>query len=156
MSDDQMFIPDDPGIVIEHEDQEPGFSILQNWVGLADISPTAKDLYWLYVMHADGHRRTEDRLVNPTRETLAEMLGFRKPASVDPYNDELEALGAIQVIKGRSHNRMRARNKYLIKKAPPEGYAGPLNLGDYYGRRRVAREALAAAAAEVARTSGES
>lgn len=128
-------IHDDEDVVeIEAGDEAP-FSQLASWVALSGISDHAKALYWHLTMHLNTVRMKDgDREVWPSKETLAAFMGLAKPSGVDRYMNELAEIGAVRVVR-RRHGRMRTRNRYVVFSHVPEGWAGPVTLGEFYARR---------------------
>lgn len=106
------------------------YTKLGDWVLFSGASGMACKLYWIFRGHVNHQRG--DRLVWPTRRELAKMLGLAKTAGVDPYIEELKALGAIDVQKQHRHNGSQTNNLYTVHMAPPEGYTGPQSLTDVY------------------------
>lgn len=115
------------------------FSMVQDWVLAADISPQAKCLFAVYSMHLNQKRK--DRRVWPTRRSLAALMGFDKVASVDRYNRELIKIGAIEIHERRSASGGRISNLVIVHEVPLEGYAGPLDLKEFYRRLREDQKA---------------
>lgn len=120
-----------------HPEKLPFVQVPQ-WLLLARISPGAKLIYCLLVMHVN-RENAENRKAWPTRETLAEMAGFSRPQSIDKYLAELEAIGAIRVERGRHPSQpLRKRNYYfvvLVDDAAPMGTGiADLSLVDFYAR----------------------
>ncbi|MEU4828676.1 hypothetical protein AB0H37_43115 [Actinomadura sp. NPDC023710] len=91
------------------------YSMLPDWVPLSGISPPAQALYWQLALHV-AHGRG-DRVVFPSRGHLARRLSFRQARSVDRYIDELVEIGAIDKYTGRTADRMRTRNYYVLHMA---------------------------------------
>ncbi|MFD8533891.1 hypothetical protein ACFV0L_41430 [Streptosporangium canum] len=126
------------------------FTIVPDWVMLSGISAPAQALYVQAAMHINQKRGDEE--VWPTREDLAARLGYKKPATVDPYIKELVELGAFDVYTRRFAGGMRARNRYVVHQDPPPGYTGPRSLADYYARKDARSDETAAR--PVVRSSG--
>jgi len=110
------------------------FTMVADWVALADISPQAKLLYWLYRMHVNQERG--DGAAWPRRRWLAEMMGFRQVRSVDPYNRELEELGAIDLEARWTASGARGANLVRVHMTPPDGYGGVASLQQHYEQRK--------------------
>jgi hypothetical protein len=113
---------------IEHGRAELPWSRAHDWVTLSGVSAPAKALYLIYQMHLN--RLRDDNLAWPGLTALAEMLGLSRADKITPLNRELEALGAIDIMR----KGMPRRNVYVVHSTPPEGYRGPLTLKDWYGR----------------------
>lgn len=127
------------------------FSQLGDWVALSGISGHAKALYWHLAMHVNQLRG--DRDVWPSKATLADMMGYKKPSALDRYMDELAAIGAIEVTAQRS-GKFRSRNRYTVHQTPPDGWAGVVSLADYYSSRRGTQTGTTGRPAETGKTSG--
>jgi len=110
------------------------FTMVADWVALADISPQAKLLYWLYRMHVNQERG--DSAAWPRRRWLAEMMGFKQVRSVDPYNRELEELGAIDLEARWTASGARGANLVRVHMTPPDGYGGVASLQEHYEQRK--------------------
>lgn len=111
----------------------PPFTMAYDWVALSGISGNAKALYWHLAMHVNID--SESLAVWPSRETLANLMGYSRPQSVDKYIDELESIGAIDVLPEVREDGGKSSHTYVVNMAPPAGYSGPLSLRDYYGQR---------------------
>lgn len=105
------------------------FVATPEWVVFSGVSPQAIALYTVLLAHVNRERR--DGIVWPGMGSLAAMLGFKQRKSVQRYLGELVALGAVDVDRERS---MRRRNLYTVHETPPDGYAGPRSLREYYER----------------------
>lgn len=103
------------------------------WVVVSAASRGAKALY--FVLRSHVNRGRGDDQVWPTQEVLADLLGISKPERIKPLTDELVALGAVETERVRYARGMRQRLIYTVHEAPPQGYAGPLSLADYYRAR---------------------
>ena len=97
------------------------------------LSATAKTLYAALMAHVGPG----DETVWPGRDTLAVVLGLRRPQSVDPYVRELRARGVISVER-RKLGGMRVRNHYRVRWHPPDEHDGPRSLREF--RRRLGGE----------------
>lgn len=122
---------------MSHPEKLPFVQVPQ-WLLLAPISPGAKLIHCLLVMHVN-REDAANRKAWPTRETLAEMAGFSRPQSIDKYLAELEAVGAVRVERGRHPSQpLRKRNYYfvvLVDDAAPMGTGiADLSLVDFYAR----------------------
>ena len=116
------------------EGRRAPFTMVADWVALAEASPQAKLLYVLYAMHVNQGRG--DGSVWPRRRWLAEMMGFKQPRSVDAYNRELQALGAIDLEPRWIAPGVRGANLVRVHMTPPDGYDGPASLREHYERRK--------------------
>ncbi|MGI5493864.1 hypothetical protein [Microtetraspora malaysiensis] len=132
--------------------QPAPFVMLPIWVMHA-AGPKAQALYSIFaaeVFHSGS------RKVDPTREQLAALMGFspRRPQSVDPYIRELESIGAIYTVRGKTPDGLKDRNTYVVHHDPPDSYTGPRTYGQFY-RERVAGEAEPSGAAAAVRSSAQ-
>lgn len=104
------------------------------WVMLSDVSPQAKALYVLLVMHVMLSPNKKNRLAWPTQKRLAKLLKVKKTDSVATYTTELEKIGAVTVRRGRKPGRpLVKQNFYTVKlgaDAPPKGYVGNVSVWD--------------------------
>lgn len=115
------------------------FVMTPEWIVLAGLSPQALALYTLLLAHVN--RTRDDTLVWPVMETLAELLGFKKRQSVNPYLAELAALGAIDIERVRNFKGHR-RNIYTVHELAPDGYTGELSLKAFYKARKARLDAM--------------
>jgi hypothetical protein len=119
------------------------FSMLPDWVALSGIPAKAQALYWQLAMHLN--QRRGDRVVYPSRQSLAHRLGMKQARSVDRYLTDLIRIGAIDKRTTRIAGGMRARNRYVLHQAPPPDHPGPASLADLApgtGRRSTERQAI--------------
>lgn len=104
------------------------------WVMVSNISPPAKALFVLLVMHV-VRKDPANRQAWPRRERLAAMLGYARPDAIDSRVRELERLGAITVHRGRDPAQpMQRRNTYTVRLAAdgmPNEYSGPPSVWDF-------------------------
>lgn len=98
---------------------------LGDWVLLAPISEAAKVLYWLLSAHVAASNDGTDTVPGPTSARLAEVLGYRDGSELQPLLGELVAVGAVT----------RQRGTYAVHQVPPENYAGPKDLREFYAAR---------------------
>lgn len=140
MAEDTKFTPpwgdDDPDSVLltpgRPEPVQP-YTKLGDWVLLAGTSAQACRLYWIYRMHVNHVRALGgDTKVWAKRRDLAQMLGLARADAVDPYNRELDDLGAIDILPRYADNGARRSNECVIHMAPPDGYEGLQSLTDAY------------------------
>ncbi|MEV4454377.1 hypothetical protein [Microbispora sp. NPDC049633] len=124
---------DDAEIHIVGGRQPAPFAMVPLWV-MFSTTPQAQALYGILAAHVNPDR--DDRNVWPSRATLAEMLGFNRPASVDRYLSELQEIGAVDVIVRRRTNGSQMANAYVVHHQPPDGYTGIRSMRDYYARRK--------------------
>lgn len=98
------------------------FAAIPNWFIESGVSPQAGWLYVWLKKYADYS--TNDAF--PSRRTLAEKIGLKKPASVDPYIRELIDAGALRVEhrfdEGRENRQ--TSNLYTVITARP-GHLSP-------------------------------
>ncbi|MFI2373201.1 hypothetical protein [Streptomyces sp. NPDC018833] len=116
---------------VQAEDELP-YVQLGHWMGLADVSATAKELYWILAMHLNYKRG--DRYVWPSTEILAMLLGYSRGDKITPFTRELESIGALTVIKVPDGRGPQKKNVYKLRRTPPEHYTGPRSLGEFYER----------------------
>lgn len=81
------------------------------WVTLA-VSGNAGRIFQLLASHLNHPRG--DRLVWPSRASLAQRMGWSRPQSVDRYLRELVAAGAIAAVPRRRRDGGRATNGYVL------------------------------------------
>lgn len=104
----------------------PTWTDIHDWVIYSGVSPHAIALYVILRSHVNRERG--DELVWTSALTLAVMMGLSRGDKITPYVDELEALGAIDVIRGGMNNK----NEYVVHALPPKDYKGPLNGRAWY------------------------
>jgi hypothetical protein len=119
------------------------FAPVPEWVIVAGLTPQALSLYTVLLAHVN--RAREDGVVWPGMQVLAELLGYNRRQSVARYLDELEALGAIEVIR-EVPCANGWRNEYVVHEVAPDGYACPRSLGEFYAARREAKKGMCAVA----------
>ncbi|WP_341719896.1 hypothetical protein QQG74_09420 [Micromonospora sp. FIMYZ51] len=92
----------------------------------------SKNAAWLYVTLLRRHnRKRRDDDVWPSRTSLAQALGLKKPESVDGYMDELKKLGLVEVSERRIAG-MKASNRYtltLIAEGGPQSAEDGVSAG---------------------------
>jgi hypothetical protein len=132
----------------------PKFTMAYDWVALIPgLSHQAKALYWHLAMHVNIE--SGSRSVWPSRQTLAELMGFSRPQSVDKYLDELHAVGAITIVREQHRDDGGLdSHTYLVHQMPPEGHEGAVTLDEFYKRRKTARKEGTTKRAETRRTAG--
>ncbi|MBG7704901.1 hypothetical protein HCJ76_44270 [Streptomyces sp. MC1] len=97
------------------------------------LSPQAKAVYNVLAMHVNVERG--DSACWPSRETIADICGFSREQSVDPYLDQLDDADAIDREPiTRPNGAMGVR--YIVHQMPPPGYEGEQSVGEYHKRRR--------------------
>ncbi|MGW1894174.1 hypothetical protein ACWCP6_28595 [Streptomyces sp. NPDC002004] len=116
---------------VEAEDELP-YVQLGHWIGLADVSAKAKELYWILAMHLNYKRG--DRYVWPSTEILAMLLGYSRGDKITSFARELEAIGALKVIKVPDGKGPQKKNVYKLRRTPPDGYTGSRSLSEFYER----------------------
>jgi hypothetical protein len=107
------------------------FTQIGDWVLLSGASPRAVHLYCVLSMHLNASRG--DRMVWPSRKSLAKIMGLTRPQSVDGPMRELVKLDAIEVIRRRREDGGNERSKYIIHETPPDDYEGLVSLSEFYG-----------------------
>lgn len=105
------------------------------WVIVAGLTPQAVALYTVLLAHVN--RQRHDGAAWPGMDVLAELLGYRRRQSVQPYVRELSSLGAIDVETQAT--RAGRRNVYIVNEVPPDGYAGSMSLAEFHAERRARR-----------------
>ncbi|MFC3986654.1 hypothetical protein [Streptosporangium jomthongense] len=114
--------------------QPSPFFQVPTWLLFVGATPQARALYDILVAHLNLNN-DGDPTVNPSRETLAELMGMAQARSVDPYINELEKLGAVDVVRHKPVGKLRARNTYIVHHEPPDGYIGPRSMKEFYRLR---------------------
>ncbi|MGC4951020.1 hypothetical protein ACLQ2N_33120 [Streptomyces sp. DT224] len=122
------------------------FSMVPDWVSLYPaskshpqyagkiVSATAKFIYNVLAMHVNVTRG--DSACWPSRKTIAQILGFSREQSVDPYLDQLDEADIIDREPITRPNGARGV-RYIVHQTPPDGYKGDHSLDEYYRRRRA-------------------
>ncbi|WP_067904528.1 hypothetical protein [Nocardia vaccinii] len=114
----------------EYDDEFPlPPTTLGDWVMLAPISNDAKALYWVLAAHMSAG----SDVPKPTSALLAEVLGYSDSGKIRPLLDELASVDAVNVRTIR--DGQRNRNAFTIHQTPPENYAGPRDLREFYATR---------------------
>lgn len=90
------------------------FSQIPHWV--LEGSSNAVKLYCVLAKYAN----VETAEAYPSRSTLAEHMGFKRPQSVDPIVAELEAMGAIRVFRSKSGGRNAPNVYHMLWEKPEE------------------------------------
>lgn len=111
-------------------DTHDPFVAVPVWVllHLPDVSPRAKWLYVILLRYAsmrDGAR--------PRRRTMADLMGYSRPESVDPLIGELRDAGIVRVIERYGDNGARIESHYEVVKW---GTPGTQNEGDPHAVNR--------------------
>lgn len=74
----------------------------------------SRDAGWLYAcLLSHLNRKSGQRTVWPSRETLAKEMGISKAANVDKYVEQLESQGLIAVER-QQPGKLRTRNTYVL------------------------------------------
>ena len=106
------------------------FVMVPLWVML-NASAKARALYEALAAHRDwwatGHL-VEDVEVS----ALASLIDVADRKSVRRYVRELEDLGAVEVVRRTTPEGMLGANVYVIHDVPPDGFARPRTLKEYY------------------------
>jgi hypothetical protein len=123
-----------PDIPQEIRGQLPPFGVKPHWVSL-NFSSKASHLYDLYNCHVSADRA--DRIVWPTLEDLAEMMGYSRGDKVTPFMRELEAGGAIEVRPVTKTGGQGLRYIVTVKLHPPVGFEGPMQSSDWHDRKKA-------------------
>lgn len=108
---------------VEIEDFMP-FIQPPQWVLFSGINPAAFKLYCIMFAHvnlSDGKCE-----IWPSQRTLADLMGLKKEDSIPGLLNQLYAIGAITVKRIREG--MIKRNRYTIKRRPPQGWNKPTSL----------------------------
>lgn len=94
------------------------FAVIPEWVLYADISAQAVRLYGVLRRKADN----ETGASFYSRRALAELLRVKDPKVVDRTVAELEAIGAVDVTRGRvSEHGDPTTNLYTVRSTRPRG-----------------------------------
>lgn len=117
-------------------DTHDPFVAVPVWVllDLPDVSPRAKWLYVILLRYAsmrDGAR--------PRRKTMADLMGYSRPESVDPLIRELRDAGIVRVIERYGDNGARIESHYEVVKW---GAPVPENGGDPHAVKRATPHAV--------------
>lgn len=108
--------PTDSRIELRRGRTVPAYTDTFDWVGLSGVAPQAHSAYVKLKIHVNLRRG--DARVWPTKITLAEMMGYDKVDTLDPYIEQLERIGAIDV----SYEGMPRRCYYTINDLPADAY----------------------------------
>jgi len=108
------------------------FSIVPEWVTTSEVSSGAVRLYALLARYADY--ATGEAW--PSRATLAVRLRMSTD-SIDRFSKELQALGAIEVVRRFDGKKWRS-NLYVVKRVPPAGLESGRTSTATDGRRDTA------------------
>lgn len=102
-----------------------------DWVRVSGVSVGAKEVYNQLVMFAETYAGQHRDEPVAAQAMLAEVLGMSQ-SWVSARVKELRELGAVETrpFKGPGGGLI-----YAIRKNPPEGYAGPKSLVEYFERR---------------------
>ncbi|MFJ6215040.1 hypothetical protein ACIQGZ_17145 [Streptomyces sp. NPDC092296] len=111
------------------------YTQLGDWVNHAGITDRAARIYWTLCEHLNIKR--SDREVWPAQNVLAKVLGIKRAADVAPAIDELVVIGAVEIRADYDASGRRVRNRYIIHRAPEDGYVGPRSLAEFYKLLRV-------------------
>lgn len=114
------------------------FSMLGDFVALADIPDKSKLIYWVLRMHVNQEAGTNK--ARPLRSTLAELIGLKPGRKADDavtkYVRPLQEITAVDIeIHRYGTNLMKRRNIYVVHLRPHEAYAGLASLKEYYALR---------------------
>lgn len=91
------------------------FAQVPEWVLDSGVSGNAVKLYAILRRYADYRTL----YAHPSRKTLAERMGFSRPASVDPLVRELVDIGAVEVIERWTEHGDRDSNGYRVLSVSP-------------------------------------
>lgn len=125
------------------------FSQVGDWVVVSPwVEPTGKAAYW--ALEAMTWRENEPgsgnaRDADPSREALAEVLGFSRAQSVDRYLEQLVSINAIDRIARPGYT-----TRYVVHQTPPDDYDGVRSMAEWHRQRARRKEAEAAARASAA------
>lgn len=121
------------------------FTMVPEWVTVhRDLQPQAKALYDALAAHVNIGRN--DSKAWPTRLALADMLGWSREQSVDPYIKQLVKAGAITVEEYRRSDGSIGKI-YYVHQTEPEWHEGPRTLAEFYVLHREKVKAAKAAKA---------
>lgn len=119
----------DPFEVVSNEPIQP-FVLTYHWLLLFPISAGARDVYQLLVAHINQERG--DAKVWPSKASLAAMLRYKKPDSLDKFFEELYDTGLVSVTHSRTDRGMKTRNVYVVRTSCPQGYKGPRSVSQWH------------------------
>lgn len=125
--------PAPPADSIRYGHRAPTFVMTPEWIIVAGLSPQAVALYTVLLAHVN--RQRHDGTAWPGMDVLAELLGYRRRQSVQPYVRELAALGAVDVEAQTT--RTGRRNIYIVNEIPPDDYVGAMSLAEFHAERRA-------------------
>src|SRR5690348_2481137 len=123
-------MPESEAEAVFEEGRGLPFTQLGDWVNHAGISDRAARTYWTLCEHLNIKRG--DRAVWPAQAVLAKVLGIKRAADIAPAVDELVVIGAIEIKADYDDNGRQVRNRYIIHRAPADGYVGPRSLAEFY------------------------
>ena len=126
----------DPKIPQVVSSELPPYGVKPHWITFR-FSAQANRLYDLYNAHVNRERG--DRIVWPTLDDLASMMGLSRGDKVTPYMRELEDGGAIGVRTVTRTGGEGRRYVVTVRVSPPEGYGGPLQSSDWHRAHRAAK-----------------
>lgn len=109
------------------------FVIVPLWIVL-NSSPKARALYEVLAAHRDWWA-TGHLVEDATQEDLAALIDVKQARSVRRYLRELEALGAIDIIRRTTESGLNDSSVYVIHDIPPDNFVGPRTLSEYYKQR---------------------
>ncbi|MEU1221263.1 hypothetical protein [Streptomyces microflavus] len=118
------------------------YSATPDWVVIhPDVEAQGKALYC--VLNAHVNISKGDGLCWPSRLTMAEMLGYSRPQSMDKYLKQLEAIGAIDIEDWPRPNGAKGK-RYTVHQTPPDDFDGITTVSQWHKRRRAALDAAGA------------
>ncbi|MFF0754426.1 helix-turn-helix domain-containing protein [Streptomyces sp. NPDC004267] len=99
------------------------------------LSPTAKAVYAVLAMHVNVSR--DNNVCWPSRKSIAQILGFKREQTIDPYLKELDEADAIDRKPMMRQNGAKGY-LYVVHQTPPEGYKGEQTISEHYKNLRDA------------------
>lgn len=123
--DDDIHIADDDVEIVAGRGEMP-WTQIHDWVILSGVGPASVGAYAVLKMHLN---RLTGQL-NPGTVRLAKLLGLSRADRVAALIRPLVKIGAVEVVA----YGMPRRNRYIVHSMPPEGYEGPLTLGQWAKR----------------------
>lgn len=123
--DDDIHVADDDVEIVAGRGELP-WTQVHDWVILSGVGPASVGAYAVLKMHLN---RLTGQL-NPGTVRLAKLLGLSRADRVAALIRPLVQIGAVEVVA----YGMPRRNRYIVHSMPPEGYEGPLTLGQWAKR----------------------
>lgn len=100
------------------------FAQIPEWVLFSSISDKAIRLYCVLRRKADNNTGRSHH----SRKSLAALMGYKDPKSVDRVVKELEEIGALTVRRRKSDAGDWLTNLYIVRSTPPGGVGAEMPL----------------------------